>query len=89
MDDTKKIKTMFLVDVISIISDTTDESQGEASTGYEYRFDASLPELAYALGGFLKQLDADEDIRATMAGNEAPGDAFITLLKSYYDMQDE
>jgi len=83
MEDTKKIKTIFEVSVSSIISDTDDPKVGEANTGYTYDLNTSLPELAYTIAGFLKQLDLDEDISKTVEGTTV-GEAFITLLNQYY-----
>ena len=88
MDDKKLIKTMFSIDVMSIVSDTEDETKGEAQTGYNYTLDSSLPELTYALAGFLKSMDADEDIRNSAGiaeGSKSIGSAFIALLQSYYE----
>ena len=76
---------MFSVSVASVISDTEDETKGEAQTSYEYALDTSLPELAYSIAGFLKMVDADPDIKQTLAGTTSVGDAFITLLQQNYN----
>lgn len=88
MDDTKKIKTLFSIETTSIVSDTADEKTGEASIGYNYALDTSLPELIYALAGFLKAIDTDDDIKATFSGTSPVGEAFIALLQQYYNSQD-
>lgn len=84
MDDKKKLKTLFSVDVQTIISDTEDKEVGEAQTGYSYNLDGSIPEIAYALAGFLKALDEDEDVKASLNTDGSVGSAFITLLNQYY-----
>ena len=85
MEDTKKIKTIFSIDAMSIVADTEDEATGEASTGYQYTFNSSLPELAFALAGFLKVAEEDADIKTTLGAGSNLGDAFINLVKLYYD----
>ncbi len=86
MDDSKKIKTLFNINAVSIISETENEEIGEATNGYEYGLDTSIPELAYALAGFLKAIDKDPDITeaAMLAKGATIGDNFITLLHQYY-----
>jgi hypothetical protein len=88
MDDKKPIKTIFSVEAVSIISDTADNKQGEAVVGYEYNLDTSLPELTFALAGFLKAMDEDEDMKQTVSDGQAVGSTFITLLQQYYDMKE-
>ena len=85
MDDVKDIKVMFTVTVTSVISDTEDETKGEAATAYKYMLDTSLPELAYAMAGFLRLVDDDPDIKKTLDIDRSVGAAFITLLQSNYD----
>jgi len=84
MEDQKVIKCLFKVDAISTIEDTEDEKEGEASIGYKYHLDTSLPELAYGLAGFLKAIDTDEDIKKTVDAITTVGEAFIALLQLYY-----
>jgi len=88
MDDKKPIKTIFSIEAISIISDTEDNTQGEAAIGYEYKLDTSLPELTFAVAGFLKAMDEDEDLKQTVAEGQTVGDTFITLLQQYYAMKE-
>lgn len=88
MDDSKKIKNIFTIDATSIISDTADDKTGEASVGYQYNLDTSLPELAYSLAGFLKVIDKDESVSKTLEGERSVGAAFISLLQAYYDRKD-
>jgi len=90
MDDTKKIKTIFAIEVVSVIEDTADETKGEASTGYQYALDSSLPELAFAVSGFLKAIDGDEDLKVAMKVEDGTiGNAFIQLLQLYYDQPEK
>ena len=86
MEDVKDIKVMFTVTVTSVISDTEDDTKGEAATAYKYMLDTSLPELAYAMAGFLKLVDDDPDIKKNLEGvDRSVGAAFIMLLQSNYD----
>jgi len=85
MDDSKKIKNIFAIDATSIISDTEDDKTGEASVGYNYNLNTSLPELAFSLAGFLKVIDKDESVSKTIDGERSVGAAFISLLQAYYD----
>jgi hypothetical protein len=89
MEDTKKIKTIFSIDATSIISDTKDDTVGEASTGYSYVFDTSLPEFAFAIAGLLKTLDTDEDVKQMTETNTTVGAAFIELVTLYYNRKEE
>lgn len=84
MDDTRDIKTIFSVNAVSIISDTNNETEGEASVGYEYKLDTSLPELAFALAGFLKAMENDADIKIAIDAKNSVGEAFIDLIHLYY-----
>ncbi len=85
MEDTKKIKTIFAIDATSIIADTEDDTTGEASTGYSYKLDTSMPELAFSIAGFLKAIDGDEDLKVMMAVESGTiGEAFIALIQAYY-----
>lgn len=89
MDDKQTIKAIFTVNAVTIISDTADEKTGEASIGYNYSLDTSLPELAFAVSGFLKAIDADEDMSKVVEGSRTVGDAFITLLQQYYSTSEQ
>jgi len=84
MEDKKKIKTIFSIDANTIISDTEDNTKGEASVGYQYDLNTSIPELAFSIAGFLKALDSEPDIKETFEGDGKVGLAFITLLQQYY-----
>jgi hypothetical protein len=89
MDDIKVIKPIFTVNLASMISDTADETKGEAQVGYTYDLDGSLPELAYAVAGFLKMADQDPDMAKVISDGSPVGENFITLVKMYYDKKDE
>lgn len=89
MDDTKVIKTIFKAETVSVVSDTKDEATGEAAVGYQFGLDTSIPELAFALAGFLKMLDNDEDIKKTITGSRSVGSAFIALLEANYNAPEE
>ena len=84
MDDTKVIKTIFGIDAISIIADTADDKVGEASTGYEYHLNTSLPELAFAFAGFLKAMESDPDIKEAIKAKGSVAEAFLNLVQLYY-----
>lgn len=89
MDDAKKIKTLFSIDAMSIISDTEDEKVGEAQVGYAYALNGGFPELALAIAGFLKEIDKDEDIKNALASGNKVGEAFLTLIGQYYNVPEE
>jgi len=86
MEDKKEIKVIFSVHAVSIIADTDDEKEGEASVGYEYKLNTSFPELAFALAGFLKAVEDDHDIKDAMqvAKDRTISEAFISLVQAYY-----
>ncbi len=89
MENKKPIKVIFNITAVSVIEDTADETKGEASTGYEYAMDTSMPELAYSLAGFLKAIDTSDDLKAATSDGSSPGQALLTLVEQFYNMKEE
>jgi len=72
--------TIFAIDKVDEVND--EDKNAEFKTVYEYNCnDISLPELAFAIAQFLKQLDEDEKI----AVNKDGGKYFLHLLSTYYN----
>ena len=62
------------------------EEELELASGYQFNGgDCSLPELAFAISQFLKQLDKDEKI----AVNKDGGKYFLHLINTYYNTTDD
>ena len=62
------------------------EEELELASGYQFDGgDCSLPELAFAIAQFLKQLDKDD----TLAVNKDGGKYFLQLINTYYNQSDE
>ena len=89
MEDKKDIKVVFSITAQSIVEDTEDKDKGEASTGYEYKLDTSLPELAFSIAQFLKIIDNDKDMQTSVANNGPVGLAVLTLIEQYYKTKEE
>lgn len=89
MEDKKVIKKIFEIEVTSVIEDTDDEKKGEATIGYAYSVDTSLPELAFSVAGFLKAMDRDEEMQKQVEAGQTVGGAFITILEAYYNNKEE
>jgi hypothetical protein len=88
-EDAKKMKTIFAIELTSRVEDTANDKEGEASVGYAYKVDTSFPELAFAIAGFLKAVDKDEDVAGQVSDDRPMGEAFIAILKAYYDNKEE
>jgi len=88
MKNTRNIKTIFTIDVVSTIESTEDTTKGEASTGYTYKLDTSFPELAFAIAGFLKVAEEDTSLTNQISDKGSLGAAFITLIETYYNTKE-
>ena len=76
--------TIFAIDKVDEVNDENENA--EFKTAFEYICnEVSLPELAFAISQFLKQLDKDEKI----AINKDGGKYFLQLINNYYNQSDE
>lgn len=89
MEDKRDIKVVFSITAQTIVEDTKDKDKGEASTGYEYKINTSLPELAFSIAQFLKIIDSNKDMQAGVANNGPVGLAVLTLIEQYYKTKEE
>jgi len=89
MNDTNVVKTLLAIDVVSIISETENEDEGEANVGYQFKLNGSLPEIAHSIAIFLKMVDEQVDMKEAVNTDQPIGKALLELIENYYNTNEK